>query len=67
MCKGCQEFSADTKIRWCVDCGREFVVSKFDVETCRCESCKDIYIKKLRSEQNKRYYENKKFSMSPQN
>ena len=64
-CKGCQDSNVDAKTRWCVDCGREFTVNKFDVETCRCEECKEIYIKKLRSEQNKRYYENKKFSMSP--
>ena len=64
-CKGCQVSVSDIKTRWCIDCGDEFQTNKFDTETCRCEECKGKHIKKLRSEQNKRYYENKKFSMSP--
>lgn len=66
-CKECgqKEKVGEFKIIQCVDCGLDFTVNKFDTETCRCEECKEIYVKKLRSEQNKRYYRNKKFSMSP--
>ena len=66
-CKECgqKEGSNELKVIKCVDCGEDVVVSKFDTETCRCEICKGIHIKKLRSEQNKRYYESKKISMSP--
>ena len=66
-CKECghKEEVSEFKAIKCVDCGEDLVVSKFDTETCRCEFCKEIHIKKLRSEQNKRYYQNKKFSMSP--
>ena len=65
VCKYCKDTTTDTKIKWCIDCGTEFVVGKFDTETCRCEECKRNHIKKLRSEQNKRYYQNKKFSITP--
>ena len=60
MCKGCQESSSDMKTRWCVDCGREFVVSKFDVETCRCEECNIVYQRKRNAEKNKAYRERMK-------
>lgn len=66
-CKECgqKEEVSEFKAIKCVDCGIDIIVGKFDTETCRCEGCKEIHIKKLRSEQNKRYYQNKKFSMSP--
>ena len=66
-CKECgqKESSATFKVVKCIDCGEDVIVNKFDTETCRCEICKDTHIKKLRSEQNKRYYQNKKISMSP--
>ena len=66
-CKECGQHTdvADFKIIKCVDCGEDLLIGKFDTETCRCENCKDIHVKHLRQEQNKRYYQNKKFSMSP--
>lgn len=66
-CKECGEKTDanEFKIIQCVDCGADVIVGKFDTETCRCEECKSVYLKKLRSEQNKRYYQNKKISMSP--
>lgn len=66
-CKECgqKEETSEFKVIRCVDCGEDVVVNKFDTETCRCEECKSTHIKKLRSEQNKRYYQNKKISMSP--
>lgn len=61
-CKECgqKEKTDEFKVVKCLDCGIEFIVNKFDTETCRCEECKKIYIKIIRSEQNKRYYRNKK-------
>ena len=29
-------------------------------ETCRCEACREKHLKRLKSEQNKRYYQLKK-------
>ena len=39
LCKGCQCGTSEMKLKWCVDCGGEFLVNKFDTETCRCEEC----------------------------
>lgn len=66
-CKECGQKveTSELKIIKCMDCGEDVVVNKYDTETVRCEICKEIHIKKLRIEQNKRYYENKKISMSP--
>jgi hypothetical protein len=66
-CKECgqKEEPSEFKVIKCVDCSEDVVVNKFDTETCRCQECKEQHIKKLRSEQNKRYYQTKKFSMSP--
>lgn len=66
-CKDCgqKEETNEFKVIKCIDCGGDVLINKYDTETCRCEECKETYIKKLRSEQNKRYYQNKKFSMSP--
>lgn len=44
----------------CVDCGEWFDINIKDNESCRCDSCRDEYKKKLRREQNKRAYEKKK-------
>ena len=65
LCKECRDRDNDSKIKWCVDCGAEVAVNKFSTEICRCQKCKEVHTKMLRSEQNKRYYQNKKFSMSP--
>ena len=66
-CKDCgqKEEANDFKTIKCVDCGEDVIVNKYDTETCRCEDCKEIHKKILRKEQNKRYYNNKKLSMSP--
>lgn len=66
-CKECgqKEESSEFKIIKCIDCGNDVIINKYDTETCRCEGCKEIHKKILRKEQNKRYYDNKKFSMSP--
>ena len=62
---GCHKDVNDFKVVVCVDCGCDIIVGKYDSETCRCDECRDVYLKQLRSEQNRRYYENKKVSMSP--
>lgn len=66
-CKECgqKEETSEFKVIACIDCGNDVVINKYDTETCRCEGCKETHKKMLRKEQNKRYYENKKFSMSP--
>lgn len=48
------------KLVTCIDCGKEFGVSAMDNETCRCKDCRDLYLKKLKSEQNRRCYQLKK-------
>lgn len=65
-CKECgqKEETNEFKVIQCVDCGEDLVINKHDTETCRCEECRLQHIKQIRSEQNKRYYQNKKFSMS---
>lgn len=45
----------------CVDCGKEvYLESYMDTETCRCADCRETHLKKLKSEQNRRYYQSKK-------
>lgn len=45
----------------CIDCGEEFYVENYmDTETCRCLDCRDKHLKKIKSEQNRRYYLSKK-------
>ena len=41
-CKGCQESSSDVKIRWCIDCGKEFQVNILNTKTCRCNECQEL-------------------------
>lgn len=66
-CKECGQKKdvCEFKAIVCVDCGCDIIVGKYDSETCRCDECREQHLKKLRNEQNKRYYENKKLSMSP--
>jgi hypothetical protein len=66
-CKECgqKEEVSEFKIVQCIDCKNDVIISKYDTETSRCEACREIHKKELRKEQNKRYYNNKKFSMSP--
>lgn len=42
LCKGCQCGVSETKLKWCVDCGNEFLVSVMNTKTCRCDACQDI-------------------------
>lgn len=69
FCQYCVKSSQDGNHIWCIDCGSEVEVSEFDNETCRCEQCKEVHDKIIKSEQNKRAYElrKKKFSRSPKN
>lgn len=69
FCTYCEQSSQDNKHIWCIDCGEEVEISEFDNETCRCEQCKEVHNKIIKSEQNKRAYElrKKNFSRSPQN
>lgn len=62
-CKECghKEDVGEFRVIKCIDCGEDVAVNKFDTETCRCDLCRDMHIKKIRSDQNRRYYQNKKF------
>lgn len=61
FCRTCSEMFGDVpdgiKPVVCRNCGQVVYVSKLDTETCRCEECREIHLKKLKSEQNKRYYQ----------
>lgn len=60
-CYECSKYQAvGDKLVTCIDCGKEFSVNSMDNETCRCKDCRNIYLKKLKSEQNRRYYQSKK-------
>ena len=60
-CYECAKYqSVGDKIVTCVDCGKEFGVNPLNTETCRCTECRIKYIKALKSEQNRRYYQSKK-------
>lgn len=39
LCKGCQCGVPEMKLKWCVDCGVEFLVSTMNTKTCRCDVC----------------------------
>lgn len=60
LCKECSEKekkeSFSKKEKQCIDCGKSVYVSIFDNETVRCDECRQEHLKKIRSEQNKRYY-----------
>lgn len=63
FCKECEELVGDVpddiKVAKCINCGKLIYISKYDSETCMCEECRAVHVKKIRSEQNKRYYQNK--------
>jgi len=61
-CKECgqKEETSEFKLIKCIDCGVDVALSTRDTETCRCEECREVHIKQLRSEQNRRYYQSKK-------
>lgn len=67
LCKGCQSCEADMKVRWCVDCGNEFVVNKFDTETNRCENCYKEYRRVYWKEKKREYRSKENMSTAPQN
>ena len=50
MCKECHESNTDMKIRWCIDCGEDITISKFNTETCRCEKCYTDYRRAYKAE-----------------
>lgn len=41
-CKGCQGGGSEMKLKWCVDCGSEFLVSAMNTKTCRCDTCQSV-------------------------
>ena len=42
FCKGCQGGVAEMKLKWCVDCGSEFLVNVMNTKACRCDECQKI-------------------------
>lgn len=57
MCKGCQDSLADVKIKWCIDCGKEFCVDIRNMTKCRCDECQHEYRKEWDRERKKRQKE----------
>lgn len=64
LCKDCADKeikdSNTVKMVQCIDCGQSVYISVFDNETVRCDVCRTKHLQKIRSEQNKRYYESHK-------
>lgn len=64
LCKECSDKGIEEKNTikevQCVDCGNSVYVSIHDSETCRCEECRSKHLQKIRSEQNRRYYQQHK-------
>ena len=64
ICKECSDEGVEEKSVvkevQCVDCGKTVYVSVHDTETCRCEECRAKHLQKIRSKQNKRYYQQHK-------
>lgn len=67
VCIYCEQSKQDNKYIWCIDCGENVEIKNKDTRTCRCEKCKEIYDKRLKLEQNKRFYEASKFSRDQKN
>ena len=38
-CKDCEEDHGDTRVKWCIDCGKELELSFLNTKTCRCDTC----------------------------
>lgn len=55
ICKGCQESTANVKIRWCIDCGREFHINLNVSNKDRCDDCYIIHRRKKNLEAVKKY------------
>lgn len=66
-CKECgqKEETSEFKVVKCVDCGEEFVVGKFDTETCRCDDCYGEYRKNYWKEKKREYRLRDKMSTAP--
>lgn len=60
LCKGCQGGTPEMKLKWCVDCGNEFLVSAMNTKTCRCDACQSVKDKELKASRNAKYYESHK-------
>ena len=58
MCKGCQETHSIFKIKWCVDCGKEFQVDSRNTTKCRCDECQYEVNKEKTRQRVKKYREN---------
>jgi hypothetical protein len=43
LCKGCKDSPADMKIKWCVDCGKEFQIALNVSNKDRCNECYTNY------------------------
>ena len=64
VCKECSD-KCDSekntvKVVECIDCGKPIYISILDSETIRCNECRTHHLKKIRREQNKRYYQRHK-------
>lgn len=57
MCKGCQEVNSNLKIKWCVDCGKEFQVDSRNMTKCRCDECQHEHRKEWDRERKKKQKE----------
>lgn len=60
FCTYCEQSSKNDNRIWCVDCGEEVTISKFDTKAFRCEECQIKFNNSTKSERNKKYYESHK-------
>lgn len=60
MCKGCQNSPTDVKIKWCIDCGKEFCVDIRNMTKCRCDECQHIVDKEKTRQRVQKYREKNK-------
>lgn len=58
--KSTYESIGEYKTKTCIDCGKEFAISVFNNETCRCDICNEEHKKKVNRERQKRWYDNHK-------
>lgn len=59
-CTYCEHSNVDDRQIWCIDCGKEIEISKFDNETCRCGNCNSIYQRQRNAKKNKIYRDKNK-------
>lgn len=60
MCKGCQDSPSNIRIKWCVDCGKEFSVDIRNTTKCRCDECQYIVDKEKTRQRVQKYREKNK-------